>query len=120
MFPSLPITVPSKTFLSNSGGNALHAALGMCDRVDVYGVGLFSEGPRADKIYAHAYDRHVGRCAAPPAPGPEALRMTAPGYNLYKPTLHGMTWAPKWLQTRVESELVMHVLHAFDIIRWMQ
>ena len=60
LFPSNPnINVPHENFLSNSGGNALHAALAMCDRVDVFGVGLFSEGADGDKLYAHAYDDRV-------------------------------------------------------------
>lgn len=40
--------------LAGSGGNALHAALALCERVNVYGVGLFSSGVEGDKIYAHA------------------------------------------------------------------
>merc|ERR1712046_121701 len=45
-----------------SGGNALHAAIGMCEQVNVYGAGLLSDGPSGDKIYAHAYDVSVGLC----------------------------------------------------------
>ena len=43
--------------LEGSGGIALASALSLCQRVSVFGVGLYSEGWEADKI-----------CALPPTP----------------------------------------------------
>ena len=115
LFPNRPqITAPSSSFLASSGGNALYAALAMCDRVDVYGVGLFSEGGAGgDKLYAHAWDDRIGSCAMPGG-GLEVLRMK-PGSQ----SINGMSFTPKWLKGRIENELLMHVFHAFDIIRWI-
>ena len=119
LFPKMPVTVPSDSFLSNSGGNALYAALALCDRVNVFGAGLFSEeGASGDKLYAHSYDDRVGRCATPTR-GLGALRMAqaAPGAN---ENINGVAYAPRWLRSRIQDELLLHVMHAFDIIRWVQ
>ena len=120
LFPNKPgVTVPSDSFLSSSGGNALYAALAVCDRVNVYGAGLFSEeGASGDKLYAHSYDDRVGRCATPTR-GLEILRMAqaAPGVN---EKINGLRYAPRWLRARIQDELLLHVMHAFDIIRWIQ
>ena len=45
--------------LHNTGGNTLLAAIHLCDRVDVYGAGLFSRGPASPKMYVHNYDPKV-------------------------------------------------------------
>ena len=120
LFPNKPgVIVPSDSFLSNSGGNALYAALAVCDRVNVFGAGLFSEeGASGDKLYAHSYDDRVGRCATP-ARGLEILRMAqaAPGVN---EKINGHRFAPRWLRSRIQDELLLHVMHAFDIVRWIQ
>ena len=34
-------------------------------------------------------------------------------------TINGLSFAPKWLKGRIDNELLMHVLNAFDIIRWI-
>ena len=97
----------------------LYAALAMCDRVDVYGVGLFSWGAGGDKLYAHAYDDHVGSCAMP-RNGLDALRVTPAPWNDKVRLINGLSYAAKWLQARVDGELLMHVLHAVDVVRWVQ
>ena len=112
LFPVSGITVPSGEFLSNSGGNALYAALAMCDRVDLYGVGLFSKGASGDKVYVHSYDKHAATCASP-GKGLKALEIQG-GF------INGLSYTPKWLRARVRNELFMHVLHAFDLLRWIQ
>ena len=38
----------------SSGGNSLHAAISLCEHVDLYGSGLHSDGARADKTYIRA------------------------------------------------------------------
>lgn len=120
LFPNKPgVTIPSGSFLSNSGGNALYAALAVCDRVNVFGAGLFSEeGASGDKMYAHSYDDRVGRCATP-ARGLGVLKLisAAPGVN---EKINGLRYAPRWLRSRIQDELLLHVMHAFDIVRWIQ
>ena len=94
--------------LDGSGGNALQAAVTMCEQVSVYGAGLLSAGPGADKIYAHAYDSHVGQCLDTGALSYRFSRYE--GYGQYR----------KWLAARVEAELLLHMLHAVGAIRWVQ
>mmetsp|Transcript_232 Transcript_232/g.653 ORF Transcript_232/g.653 Transcript_232/m.653 type:complete len:688 (-) Transcript_232:71-2134(-) len=50
--------------LDSSGGNAMIAAIALCERVDVYGYGLMSSNgrPSGDKIYTHFFDSEVGSC----------------------------------------------------------
>ena len=112
---------PHGSFLANSGGNALYAALAMCNHVDVYGVGLFSAGASGDKLYAHAYDDRVGKCAPPPGGrGLDALRMKPAPWDHRKQMINGLSYGPSWLRARIDRELLMHVFHAFDILRWVQ
>ena len=94
--------------LSGSGGNALHAAVTLCDAVDVYGAGLHSAGVDADKIYAHAYDERVGQCLEP---GPRP-------YKFGK--LKGILGFFQWRKDRVRTEMLMHVFHALGVTRWVQ
>ena len=89
--------------LHNTGGNTLLAAIHLCDRVDVYGAGLFSRGPASPKLYVHNYDPFVGACR---------------GESRWNPELGPRTWALAWLKRRLADELTLHVLHAFGIIRW--
>ena len=94
--------------LAGSGGNALHAAIGLCERVEVYGAGLYAASSRDDKVYAHAYDAAVGRCVAP------GERKFEFGSWL------GLMGLFHWRRDRVTSEIVLHVLHLLGIIRWVQ
>ena len=91
-----------------SGGNALHTALSLCERVDVYGTGLFAAGATADKVYAHAYDERVGLCLEP-------------GSRVYEfSNTKGLNGFFKWRRDRVRGELMMHLMHAVGIVRWVQ
>ena len=51
------------------------------------------------------YDDFVGGCVRPKAGKQQRLMLTH-------------SWAFKWLKQRLADELTMHILHAFDIIRW--
>ena len=94
--------------LAGSGGNALHAALALCDRVDLYGAGLFSSGVTGDKIYAHAYDERVGMCLEP-------------GSRVYEfGNVKGLAGFFNWRRDRIRTEILLHVLHALGIVRWVQ
>ena len=42
--------------VGRSGGSLLDVALAFCDVTDVYGSGLFSEGPASDLVYQHWFD----------------------------------------------------------------
>ena len=98
--------------LAGSGGNALQAALSLCEQVDVYGAGLHSKGVGHDKIYAHAYDEAVGRCMAP---------MRGPGARPFRfGKVKGMLGLFGWRRDRVRTEMLMHVLHALGVIHWVQ
>ena len=96
------------SMLAGSGGNALHAAVSLCGSVDVYGSGLHSRGVGHDKIYAHAYDERVGQCLEP---GPRPYRFgKAKGINGFV----------KWRKDRVRTEMLLHILHAVGVVRWVQ
>ena len=84
-------------------GNALHAAVTLCEHVDVYGAGLHSAGVAADKIYAHAYDERVGACLEP-------------GSRPYKfGKLKGILGFFQWRKDRVRTEMLLHVLRPCDV-----
>ena len=86
----------------------LHAALTMCEHVDVYGTGLYSGGANEDKVYAHAYDEKVGVCLEP-------------GSRVYEfGNLKGLNGFFNWRRDRVKQELLMHLMHAMGVIRWVQ
>ena len=72
-----------------------------CDRVDVYGAGLFSRGPDFPKVYVHSYDPYVAACR-----GRKPLRFTPHSYSL------------AWFKQRLADEMTLHVLHAFGVVRW--
>ena len=93
--------------LLGSGGNALQSAVSLCRAVSVYGAGLLSESPTADKLYAHAYDTSVGGCLVSTA-GFGFAR-----WDNYKQYL-------LWLSSRIEAELLLHIFHALGVITWIQ
>ena len=95
-----------ENLMHSTGGNTLVAATALCDRVDVYGAGLFSPGPASEKVYVHYYDEWVASCVVDPT-----KKMT------HRPLLTH-SWAFKWLKQRLADELTMHVLHAFGVVRW--
>lgn len=51
--------------LRSSGGNTMHAAISLCQHVDLYGSGLHSEGASGDKTYLHFYDESPAFCLQP-------------------------------------------------------
>ena len=95
-----------ENMMHSSGGNTLVAATALCDRVDVFGAGLFSAGPAEEKVYSHMYDEYMPRCIVDPR-----------SRTAHRPMLTH-SWAFKWLKQRLADELTMHILHAFDVIRW--
>ena len=104
--PSGDPTVDS--MLDGSGGNAIQAAISLCANVDVFGVGLLSQRWDEDKAYAHYWDGAAGVCAASKAP----FRAVA----MHRPL--GWRTLPAWRDARLGSELLLHLLHAFGVIRW--
>ena len=79
-----------------------------CERVDVFGVGLLSAAWDQDKVYAHFWDDAVGQCVPSAAP----LRTIA----MHRP--ERFRQFRRWRDTRVRTDLLMHVLHAFGVLRW--
>ena len=94
--------------LQGSGGNALQAALALCDRVDVYGAGLYAASPTHDKIYAHAYDERVGLC----------LERGTRTYEFGN--RRGLAGFFSWRRDRVRNEMLLHLLHTLGVVRWVQ
>ena len=97
--------------LGGSGGNALQAALSLCDSVDVYGVGLRNSGPGldADKSYNHYWDdtaRDCTRYAASHARQRGGRKASEAHATFYSDRLH--------------TELLMHVMHGVGMVRWVQ
>ena len=88
--------------------HALHAALALCEHVDVYGAGLFSSGVTGDKIYAHAYDEQVGTC----------LERGSRAYEFGN--VRGLGTFFSWRRDRIRTEILLHVLHALGVVRWVQ
>jgi len=44
--------------LGRSGGSVIGIALSLCASVDVYGAGMFADGPSSDVLYGHWYEDH--------------------------------------------------------------
>lgn len=90
--------------MHSTGGNTLLAATALCDRIDVFGMGLFSLPARlgADKVYLHYYDDYVAACER----SYDAGSFTAG------------SWALKWLKQRLADELTLHLLHALGVVHW--
>ena len=131
-----------EAMLGGSGGNAMHAAISMCDRVDVYGAGLYSTAVDTSKAYVHLYDWGAGSCIEPhiyPAVAAKAkqcderplLRGAAGGVasrdarhqrqghqGKYPSTFCASR--ESWARARIRTELLLHVLHALEVIRWVQ
>jgi hypothetical protein len=97
----------------------MHAAIALCRRpVAVYGAGLLShrspaQGAGADKVYSHVYDEGAGRCVNLS----RAARFLGPRKDVRR-----MRWVEKtkWRRQRVQGELLLHLLHALGMIRWVQ
>ncbi|KAL1500616.1 hypothetical protein AB1Y20_013268 [Prymnesium parvum] len=97
-----------------SGGNALLSAISMCRQpVDVYGAGLLSvDGVAGDKVYAHAYDPGASRCIEEE----QGARFIGPKRDIRLLRWHEKT---EWKRQRIKTELLLHVLHALDVIHWV-
>jgi len=96
-----------------SGGNAILAALALCDHVRVYGSGLYSSSPTADKRYVHFYDEAgVGHCGGH---NRSDEWDGGPGYLWQKRNiLH------QWRKDRLRQELFLHLMHSLGIVQWRQ
>ena len=98
---------PIDAMLSGSGGNALHAAVNLCRRVTLFGAGLFAAHALDDKVYVHAYDEAVGRCAPP-------------GWRKHEfGSWKGLMGFFEWRRDRVAGEIMLHVLHELGIVNWV-
>ena len=86
----------------------LQAALSLCDEVDVYGVGLRSSagGLGADKVYNHYYDKLARDCSRHVSTRKRDRQASEAHSKFYSDRLH--------------TELLMHVMHALGIVRWVQ
>jgi len=120
---------PIDALSESSGGNALLAALGLCAAIDVYGAGLLradlkemrndSTGtPRwvsaTQLIYSHFYDGRPGRCSTD-----QSSRSHDRKHGCHRHG-HCRRTRQEWRRARVEHELLLHTLHAFGVIRWVQ
>ena len=96
----------------SSGGNALLAAIAMCERVRLYGVGLYSTSPLGDKRYLHYYDEGVGHCNLGSNSSQEA------GDHRYRWKHRRI--AKVWRDDRLRHELFLHLMHALGVVQWRQ
>ena len=56
--------------IAKSGGSVLNVALAACKSIDVFGSGMFSDGPGSDVVYMHWYDkRFASTCRHECVPG---------------------------------------------------
>eukprot|EP00966_Prymnesium_polylepis_P309240 7146218-Prymnesium_polylepis.1 len=114
--------------LAGSGGNALHAALSLCRRVNVFGAGLYTTALGASKVYTHLYDWGAGRCMEPSIYPAVAAKARQCDERARSSAGERRTRAPgafcasreSWARARVRTELLLHLLHALEIVRWMQ
>ena len=129
-----------ENMMHSTGGNTLVAATALCDQVDVFGAGLFSTSPSAEKVRTTkgsdraAADTLTGpQCAFahPPPPHITPRKVYNHNYDSFvsscvvdpksktaKRPMLTHSWAFKWLKQRLADELTMHILHAFGVLRW--
>ena len=110
------------------------AARALCERVDVYGAGLLALGGiGAEIVYTHAYDVQPARCVNTPDPHAHRDRDYEHGDSSGDPHPAPGAKGPKhrkpsrryfsqshWRRARMQTEVLLHVWHAFGLIRWVQ
>ena len=84
------------------------SALALCEHVDVHAVGWLALG--GELVESNAFDRSAGRCVRPS----DAER--APDAA---PRSKGDAKGASWRTERLHAELLLHVWHAFGIVRWV-
>ena len=99
----------------SSGGNALLAALALCDRVRLYGAGLYSTSPTGDKRYLHYYDEGVGHCNAEERGSQAAAGRYSRMYRWKTRNIVRI-----WRADRLRHELFLHLLSAVGMVEWRQ
>ena len=109
----------------SSGGQALQAALALCDRVNVYGVGLLGVGGLGGELlYSHYFDEAPGRCASFTTSKQQADSEGThedPGGAVAAARAAKRFWSwQDWKRDRVRTEVLFHVWHALGVIRWVQ
>ena len=126
-----------------SGGEAVSLALALCKWVDVYGSGMYSDGPGSDVVYQHYYDSRFTTSCRPHAclTSAQALELglsarfikdygmraiCQPERSCYLRTHRNMTPGSFNAPTSdghfdffYLSELRMYVLHASGRINWV-
>ena len=102
----------------SSGGNALQAALALCQRVDVYGVGLLAlRGISGPKTYSHYFDKEVGDCLVP---GSNESAATIRRHVARVKSRNRRGALARMNQSKLAAELLWHILAAFGAIRWIK
>jgi hypothetical protein len=109
-----------EALVRSSGGNALASAIALCEQVELYGAGLHrgvsSTGAdgAADLKYLHYYDQQPGKCHAD---GPFTVQDAREHYKDWT-RVYGIF--KTWRLDRLRGELMLHVLHALGVMRWVQ
>ena len=99
----------------SSGGTSLTAALALCGRVDMFGVGLYSDSVRGDKRYVHMYDEvGVGHCANRSEPGILARYWKR---HMVKRSVQRLVEV--WRHDRLRQEVLLHLLHVLGMVQWV-
>lgn len=87
----------------------------------VYGVGLArpqGSDLEGEVVYTHFYDKQVGRCArnGPYSRGNSSSEVSAAAKRIPG----ARTWSrSKWRRARVGTEVLLHLFHAFGMMRWV-
>ena len=98
-------------------GEALLTALGLCEHVELYGVGLLRVGSLGSELVdSHFYDRQVGRCVGTQAGQGPTVRRGATTQTLKRAAMRSRTRRVQ----QVRKELLLHVWHSFGVLDWIQ
>ena len=117
---------------SHSGGLLLTYAMMKCKAVNVYGMGLYSN--TRDLIYQHYYDGFIedscpSACWTGDRPLPNSTRRDIEFFQKHSSqvcrphtrcdaTQRGVPRTEDQVDFFIKSELKLHILHAFGILKW--
>ena len=122
--------------MGRTGGSLLNFALAACNRIDLFGAGMYSDGPGMDVLYQHYYDSSFAHncsheCITPRQRAdlygsaetarficrPDRACQDAGRFGTNSPLLSANSEDPEDFFFR--SELRLYVLHALGAVNWV-